>query len=113
MLTRVSVVVSPTNESEILKEPVAKKRKETSGTTVGKDNFLLLGAKRAKALRSARTAARVGCKHAASTFNDAKGINTRLSNTGSGIPLSDVVRLKYVKGFTQAVSMPCRLEDIL
>lgn len=113
MLSRVSVLVSPSRDMEVSKEPVLKKRKITAASTVGKENFLLLGAKRAKALRSARTAARVGCKHAASTFNDAKGINTRLSNTGSGIPLSDVVRLKYVKGFTQAVSMPCRLDDIL
>lgn len=112
MLSRVVVLVSP-SQVEVSKEPIVKKRKVATASTVSKDNFLLLGAKRAKALRSARNAARVGCKHAASTFNDAKGINTRLSNTGSGIPLSEVVRLKYVKGFTQAVSMPCRLEDIL
>ena len=68
-------------------------------------NFLLMGAKKAKAARSARTAARVGCFEKSTKQN-------KLSNTGSGVPLSQVVRLKYVKGFTQAVSTPCRLEDL-
>lgn len=68
-------------------------------------NFLLMGAKNAKAARSARTAARVGCFEKSSKQN-------KLSNTGSGVPLSKVVRLKYVKGFTQAVSTPCCLEDL-
>lgn len=34
------------------------------------------------------------------------------SNTGSGVPLQNVVRLKYVKGFTQAVRTPCRIDDL-
>jgi chromosome transmission fidelity protein 18 len=80
-------------------------------------NFLLVGAKNAKASRSARTAARVGCivagsHHQSSNRHDQTNEQKRLSNTGSDILLSQVVRLKYVKGFTQAVSMPCRLDDI-
>ena len=77
--------------------PPAKKAKT--------QNFLLMGAKKAKAARSARTAARVGCFERSVKKN-------KLSNTGSGVPLSKVVRLKYVKGFTQAVSTPCCLEDL-
>lgn len=88
------------------------KRTAVKNESVGKSNFLLMGAKKAKALRSARSAARVGCfvsdgHHSQSTLQ-----HSRLSNTGSGIPLSQVVKLKYVKGFTQAVSMPCRLDDL-
>jgi hypothetical protein len=84
---------------------------------ISDNNFLLLGAKKAKALRSARTAARVGCIVASShtpssTKQSTSTDHNRLSNTGSGLPLSQVVRLKYLKGFTQAVSMPCRLDDI-
>lgn len=66
-------------------------------------NFLAMGARKAKAAKSARTAARVG-------FQPSKKI--KLSNTGSGVPLPQVVRLKYVKGFTQAVRTPCRLKDL-
>jgi chromosome transmission fidelity protein 18 len=77
-------------------EPPAKRKAQ---------NFLLMGAKKAKAARSARTAARVGCFEKSSKHN-------KLSNTGSGALLSQVVRLKYVKGFTQAVSTPCQLEDL-
>lgn len=98
----------------------AIKRKTESSVKAVTSNFLLLGAKKAKALRSERCAARVGLcnfditkaptkmQHGISTASD----RNRLSNTGSGIPLSNVIRLKYVKGFTQAVSTPCRLEDL-
>ena len=68
-------------------------------------NFLLAGAKQAKAARSARTAARVGVRRSSTKAN-------QLSNTGSGVPISKVVRLKYVKGFTQAVRTPCRMIDL-
>ena len=75
-----------------------------------------MGAKNAKALRSARSAARVGCIVNDSYHNQSTKVDStqggRLSNTGSGIPLLQVVRLRYVKGFTQAVSMPCRLNDL-
>jgi chromosome transmission fidelity protein 18 len=35
-----------------------------------------------------------------------------LSHTGSGLPLNQVIRMKYVKGFTQAVRTPCRWQDL-
>jgi hypothetical protein len=85
---------------EAIPEKMAAKRKAPS------TNFLIAGAKQAKAARSARNAARVGCFASSSTKLK------KLSNTGSGVPLTQVVRLKYVKGFTQAVSTPCRLEDL-
>jgi chromosome transmission fidelity protein 18 len=69
-------------------------------------NFLTIGAQKAKAARSARSAARVGFQRT-NTNNQNK-----LSNSGSGVPLQHVVRLRYVKGFTQAVRTPCVLEDL-
>jgi len=66
-------------------------------------NFLGVGAKKAKAARSARNAARVGVELTK---------KCKVSHTGSGVLLSQVIRLKYVKGFTQAVRTPCRLEEL-
>jgi chromosome transmission fidelity protein 18 len=77
--------------------PTAKRSKPTA------QNFLLVGAKRAKELKSARNAARVGF---------ARSEGEKLSHTGSGVPLARVLRLKYVKGFTEAVRKPCTLQDL-
>jgi len=92
------LVEVPSKRVAPTKVPVAPPAKKAKS-----QNFLLAGAKKAKAARSARTAARVG-------FERSK--KDKLSNTGSGVPISQVVRLKYVKGFTQAVRTPCRLEDL-
>eukprot|EP00956_Cyclotella_meneghiniana_P010482 scaffold14602_cov52-Cyclotella_meneghiniana.AAC.5 len=67
-------------------------------------NFLNVGAAKAKEAKSARRAARVG-------FDRSKKV--KLSNTGSGIELSKVIRFKFQKGFTQAVRAPCQMEDLL
>lgn len=67
-------------------------------------NFLMLGAKQAKAARSARSALRAGI--------DRSSKRQKASHSGSGVPLTQVVRLKYVKGFTQAVRTPCYPEDL-
>ena len=121
MLSRKAVVdKSATTSIDEQRQAVGVKRKALKNESVGKNNFLLMGAKKAKALRSARSAARVGCivsdvHHSLSKLESHKAESThhtRLSNTGSGLPLSHVVKLKYVKGFTQAVSMPCRLDDL-
>jgi hypothetical protein len=69
-------------------------------------NFLGIGAQKAKQARSVRNAARVGV----SLQQGSKG--KKLSHTGSGVPLDRVIRLKYVKGFTQAVRTQCRWDDI-
>jgi chromosome transmission fidelity protein 18 len=37
----------------------------------------------------------------------------KVSHTGSGVPLSQVLRFKYQKGFSQAVRVPCKIEDLL
>ena len=66
-------------------------------------NFLGIGAAKAKASRSARKAALVG-------FDRAKK-KKKISNTGSGVPLDEVLRFKYQKGFTQAVRLPCSRDD--
>ena len=67
-------------------------------------NFLGFRAAQAKEIKTARRAARVG-------FDRSKKV--KLSNTGSGVEISKVIRFKYQKGFTQAVRAPCQLEDLL
>lgn len=67
-------------------------------------NFLGIGAAKAKAARSARKAALVG-------FDRGAKKKKKISNTGSGVPLDEVLRFKYQKGFTQAVRLPCSRDD--
>ena len=80
--------------------PPAKRTKTAKASA----NFLGLGAAKAKAARTARKAALVG-------FDKSKKL--KMSHTGTDIPLSQVVRFKYQKGFTQAVRTPCKIEDIV
>jgi chromosome transmission fidelity protein 18 len=87
-------------ETESSTEPPAKRKK----IAVTSQNFLGIRAKKAKEARSARSAARVGLLSAK---------QQKASNTGSGMPLPQVIKFKYVKGFTEAVRTPCRLEDLL
>ena len=56
-----------------------------------------------KEAESAARAARVG-------FDRMKKV--KLSNSGSGVEITKVIRFKYQKGFTQAVHAPCQLEDL-
>ncbi|KAL3801780.1 hypothetical protein HJC23_001176, partial [Cyclotella cryptica] len=67
-------------------------------------NFLNIGAAKAKEAETARRAARVG-------FDRSKKV--KLSNTGSGLELTKVIRFKFQKGFTQAVRAPCQIEDLM
>ena len=69
------------------------------------NNFLGIGAAKAKAARTARKAAMVGF--------DRKSKKAKLSNSGSGIPFNQVIRFRYQKGFTQAVRTPVLSKDIL
>jgi chromosome transmission fidelity protein 18 len=123
MVCRKAVIDQSTAASTCIEEKprvVDMERKEVKRKTAARNNFLLIGAKNAKALRSARSAARVGCivnsiyQNQSTTEHSKDGSlqGGRLSNTGSGMLLSQVVKLKYVKGFTQAVSMPCRADDL-
>jgi len=66
-------------------------------------NFLGIGASRARAARSARKAAQVG-------FDRSKN-KKKFSNTGSGVPLDEVIKFRFQKGFTQAVRLPCSKDD--
>jgi chromosome transmission fidelity protein 18 len=91
-------------DQKISKLPPLRANNKKKRVTAQTNNFLLLGAKKAKLARSARTAARVGTT---------KGGNNKRSNTGSQLPLEHVVRLKYVKGFTQAVRTPCRMDELM
>jgi len=83
------------------KQPV----KAGSNSSAAK-NFLGFRAAKAKESKAVRRAARVGFDR-----NTAKKV--KLTNTGSGVELSRVIRFKYQKGFTQAVRAPCQLEDLL
>ena len=85
-----------------------KKKEDTGKTKIHKkkslikSNFLGIGAAKAKAARNARKAALVsGSKN-----------KVKLSNVGTGVPLDQVIRFKYQKGFTQAVRLPCVKGDI-
>ena len=71
---------------------------------LARQNFLGVGAARAKAARSARKAAQVG-------YGKGPKKAKKLSNAGSGVPLEEVIRFKYQKGFTQAVRIPCNKND--
>lgn len=88
-----------TTPSKNFEGPPSKRAK----TIVATKNFLGVGAARAKAARTARKAALVG-------FNRTKKV--KLSNSGTGLPLTQVIKFKYQKGFTQAVRAPCRVEDL-
>ena len=79
------------------------KRPKTSPSGTNTKNFLGVGAKRARQMKSARKAAAVGLGSK----------KNKMAHTGSGLRLNQVIRLRYVKGFTQAVRTPCRREDIL
>lgn len=71
---------------------------------LAKTSFLGIGAAKAKAAKAARKAAQIG-------YDRSK--KTKMSNTGSGVPLNQVMRFKYKQGFTQAVRIPCRIDDLL
>jgi len=84
--------------------PIANRiTKSTPSPTAG--NFLGIAAKKGKAAKSARRAAALG-------LNRSSSKKQKLAHSGSGFLLTHVVRMKYVKGFTQAVRTPCRLNDL-
>ena len=83
--------------------PVKHTAKSGPNTSAAK-NFLGFRAAKAKEAKTARRAATVG-------FDRSKKV--KLSNTGSGNEISNVIRFKYQKGFTQAVTAPCQLEDLI
>jgi len=72
-------------------------------------NFLGVGATKVKAARAA---------HRKATFlgigpdNVTGGKRPKLSNTGSRVPITQVIRYKFQKGFSQAIRMPCRKEHL-
>lgn len=92
-------------------KPVMKTGKESDSSDISvlkvnlQKSFLGIGASRAKAARTAKKAARVG-------FDRSKS-KVKISNTGSGVPLDQVMRFKHQKGFTQAIRHPCRKDDII
>ena len=69
-------------------------------------NFLGLGALKAKAARTKRKAAQV------SGFNKSKK-RVKRSYTGTGLSLDQVIKFRYQKGFTQAVRQPCTKNDVM
>jgi len=90
-----------TKPAPIIEEP--KSKMEDRKTKF--NNFLGRHATHAKAARKARSAARVGIE---------KGPKKqKLAHSGSGALLENVLRYKYQKGFTQAVRVPLKIEDLL
>lgn len=89
--------------SDVAASAPTPKRPKTSLADTSAKNFLGVGAKRARLLKSARKAAAVGLGSK----------KNQMAHTGSGFRLNQVIRLRYVKGFTQAVRTPCRQEEIL
>jgi chromosome transmission fidelity protein 18 len=84
--------------------PDAKRPKPSPAATAV--NFLGVAAKKGKAAKSARRAAALGLGSPSSSSKQ------KMAHTGSGFQLNQVIRMKYVKGFTQAVRTPCRLQDL-
>jgi chromosome transmission fidelity protein 18 len=84
--------------------PVKIPNDKAASNSSASKNFLGFRAAKAKEAKTARRAANVG-------FDRSK--TTKLSNTGSGVEISKVIRFKYQKGFTQAVRAPCQMEDLL
>ncbi|KAG7363892.1 replication factor C large subunit [Nitzschia inconspicua] len=82
--------------------PDAKRTKLLGPVRLTADNFLGVAARQDREAKSAR-------RRVAISGVSAK---RKLSHTGSGLLLNQVVRMKYVKGFTQAVRTPCRLQDL-
>jgi len=85
--------------------PKLPPKKANSNTSAAK-NFLGFRAAKAKQAKNSRRAARVGVEQSSSK-------KVKLSNTGSGVEFTKVIRFKYQKGFTQAVRAPCKFEDLL
>jgi chromosome transmission fidelity protein 18 len=119
--TGISTITSKSLENQSLPTGTTKKRSKASLSSVAETtvplkkakknvaiahNFLVVGAKKAKAARHARNAARVG------SLSLERSRQETLAHTGSGKKLSEVVRLKYIKGFTEAVRIPCRMDDL-
>ena len=103
---QVEDVALPKQVVEKLPSTTPKKKqpaKAGSNTSAAK-NFLGFRAAKAKEAKSAARAARVG-------FDRTKKV--KLSNSGSGVEITKVIRFKYQKGFTQAVRAPCQLDDLL
>ncbi len=65
-----------------------------------------MGAAKAKASRAARRAAMV---KSSGNLTIKRGD----SNTGSGVPMKHCIRFRYQKGFTQAVRVPCNINEFL
>lgn len=99
---------SPSNKrpmQDLLKKgasPIPKRKKKSEASN---NNFLLAQAERAKAVKTARKRARAGIEGPVK--------KKQTSFTGSNVPMKHVMRLRYVRGFTQAVRVPCKQEDIL
>jgi len=84
--------------------PVKIPNDKAASNSSASKNVLGFRAAKAKEVKTARRAVNVG-------FDRSK--TTKLSNTGSGVEISKVIRFKYQKGFTQAVRAPCQMEDLL
>lgn len=69
-------------------------------------SFLGMGAAKAKASRAARRAGLVATPSRSELKNTA-------TYSGSGAALNQVIIFRYQKGFTQAVRVPCQMDDFI
>jgi len=95
----------PTNDNNT---SAIKSSKSANNKPKVEKSFLSIGAAKSKALLNKRKAS--SCT--GYTKNKKKSL-TKLSYSGSGVPLNQVIKFKYQKGFTQAVRIPCRIEDLI
>ncbi len=93
------VVFQATDKSKL---QISESKRESKD---GPKTFLGEFAAKSKAAHNAKKAALAGI--------DKSSTKLQLSNTGSGVPLDNVVKFKYQKGFTQAVRMPCSARDFM
>ena len=104
--TTTSIKDTTNTDTDNSKTPPSKVELSTKRTPAATaKNFLGIGAAKAKKAKTARKAALVG-------FNRSNK-RAKLSHSGSGRPLNEVIKFKYQKGFTQAVRVPCQMEDLL
>jgi len=112
-----SKMISKEATSNITKEPTTLLVKEATTTTKpqslpAKKTTLLFANKKNNKPKPGLDFLTQGAQQAKKQQHQ-KHKGPRLSNTGSRVPLTQVVKLKYVKGFTQAVRKPCRMQDLM
>eukprot|EP00559_Dactyliosolen_fragilissimus_P008349 CAMPEP_0184862020 /NCGR_PEP_ID=MMETSP0580-20130426/6565_1 /TAXON_ID=1118495 /ORGANISM="Dactyliosolen fragilissimus" /LENGTH=1163 /DNA_ID=CAMNT_0027359721 /DNA_START=24 /DNA_END=3515 /DNA_ORIENTATION=- len=96
----------------------SKKSVDTFKTHQGTQDFLGVGAAKARAAKAARRKSALNnAKHKIGypkrTCHVFERKDLKLSNSGTGAKIDQIIKFKFQKGFTQAVRIPCRGKDLL